>query len=102
MTASNQILVLLDLIKGVIALICGNLALPPLVRYLIGLIQPAFLVIMDLNKIISIGVLILITIYCFHKIDNKIIKALVAIFLFVPVLLMLLSFYTVLKVPLPF
>lgn len=102
MSASNRILIILDLIKGVIAVVCGNLALPPLVRYLIGLIQPAFQISMSLDKSIIIILFLLITIFSYHKTDNKIIRALVVIFLFVPVILMLLSFFSVLSVPLPF
>lgn len=100
--SSNQILVLFDIIKGIIATILGNYALPPMVRYFIGLIQPAFRINPSTEEIIIITVFFFITLYTYHIITNKIIKALVTIFLFVPIILMLLSFFTILKVPLPF
>ncbi len=102
MSATNRTLIILDLIKGLIAIISGNIGLPPLVRYLIGIIQPSFQMVVDQNTLIISLVCICITVVCYHKTDSKIIKALIVIFLFVPELLMLLSYFTVLKVPLPF
>lgn len=102
MPATNKTLLILDLIKGLIAIIAGNIGLPPLVRYLMGFIQPAMAIPIDTQKMVISIVCLIITIILYHTTGNKIIRALVAIFLFVPVILMLLSYFTVLKVPLPF
>ncbi len=102
MSATNRTLLILDIIKGVIALVFGNIALPPLVMYLIGIIQPTLATPLVMEKMGVTIVSLIITIYAFYKTDSKIIKALVVILLFVPIILMLLSFYSVLKVPLPF
>lgn len=102
MSATNKTLLILDLIKGLIAIIFGNIGLPPLVRYLTGVIQPALASSLVLEKMGVSAICLVITIYAYHKTGNKIIRALVAIFLFVPIILMLLSNFTVLKVPLPF
>ena len=102
MNTTNRTLLILDLIKGLIAIVFGNIGLPPLVRYLIGIIQPALATPLIMEKMGTSAVCLLITIYAYHKTGNKIIRVLVAIFLFVPVILMLLSYFTVMKVPLPF
>lgn len=101
-SATNQALLILDLIKGVIAIVLGNIGLPPLVRYLIGVIQPSFQSGISQEKLVISLVCLLIMGYTYHKTDNKIIRALVAIFLFVPIILMLLSYFSILKVLLPF
>ncbi|MFH0968421.1 MAG: hypothetical protein V1862_12130 [Methanobacteriota archaeon] len=102
MSATNKTLLILDLIKGLIATIFGNIGLPPLVRYLIGIIQPALATPLIMEKMGISAICLVITIYAYHKTRNKIIRALVVVFLFVPIILMLLSYFTVLKVPLPF
>lgn len=101
MSATNRVLLVLDLIKGVIAVLFGNIGLPPLVRYLIGMIQSAQ-VQLETNTLIISLVCLLIAIVAYHKTENKIIKALVVICLFVPVLLIFLSYFIVMKVPMPF
>lgn len=102
MSATNRALLTLDIVRGIIALICGNIGLPPLVRYGIGIIEPFYLVPMTMEKLGISVVCLIIALYTYHTNNNKIIKALVVIFIFVPIILMLLSFFSVLKVPLPF
>ena len=102
MSATNQTLLILDLIKGLIAILFGNIGLPPLVRYLISIIQPAQAVPFVMEKMEITAICLIIAIYAYHKTKNQIIRALVVICLFVPIILMLLSYYTVLNVPLPF
>ena len=101
MSATNRVLLILDIIKGIIAVLFGNTGLPPLVRYLIGMIQ-SVQVQLETNTLIISLVCLLITVVAYHKTENKIIKALVVICLFVPVLLIFLSYFTVMKVPMPF
>ncbi len=101
MTATNRTLLFLDIVKGVIAVVLGNIGLPPLVRYLIGMIQSVPIQ-LETNTLIVSLVCLLITGFVYHKTDSKIIKALVIICLFVPVLLIFLSYFTVMKVPMPF
>jgi hypothetical protein len=101
-SATNRILLILDIIKGVIAVLFGNIGLPPLVRYLIGILQGSGPAQIQTNTQVISLVCLLITIIAYHKIENKIIKALVIICLFVPVLLISLSYFTVMKVPMPF
>ncbi|PWR70006.1 hypothetical protein [Methanospirillum lacunae] len=102
MSATNRILLILDIIKGVIAVLFGNIGLPPLVRYLIGMLHGSGPVQIQTNTLVISLVCLLITIVAYHKTENKIIKALVIICLFVPVLLIFLSYFTVMKVPMPF
>ena len=102
MSATNRTLLILDIIKGLIAVISGNIGLPPLVRYLIGIIQPTLATPFIIERMGISTVCLIITIYAYHKTDSRFIRALVAILLFVPVILMLLSYFMVLKVPLPF
>jgi hypothetical protein len=102
MPATNNILLILDMIKGLIAIILGNIGLPPMVRYLIGILQPTMAVPLVMDKMGISVVCLIFTIYAFHKTHSKIIRALVTLCLFVPIILMLLSYFTVLKVPLPF
>ena len=101
MSATNRVLLILDIIKGIIAVLFGNIGLPPLVRYLIGMIQ-SVQVQLETNTLIISLVCLLITVVAYHKTENKIIKALVVICLFVPVLLIFLSYFTVMRVPMPF
>ncbi|WP_319579520.1 hypothetical protein [uncultured Methanospirillum sp.] len=101
MSATNRVLLILDVVKGIIAVLFGNIGLPPLVRYLIGMIQ-SVQVQLETNTLIISLVCLLITVVAYHKTENKIIKALVVICLFVPVLLIFLSYFTVMKVPMPF
>jgi hypothetical protein len=101
-SSTNQTLLVIDLIKGLITILLGNIGLPPLVRYLIGVIQPALAIPLIMEKMGISVVCLVIALYTFHNTKNKIIRALVAICLFVPIILMLLSYFTVLKVPLPF
>ncbi len=101
MSATNRVLLILDIIKGIIAVLFGNIGLPPLVRYLIGMIQSVQIQ-LETNTLIISLVCLLITVVAYHKTENKIIKALVVICLFVPVLLIFLSYFTVMKVPMPF
>ncbi len=101
MSATNRVLLILDIIKGIIAVLFGNIGLPPLVRYLIGMIQSVQIQ-LETNTLIISFVCLLITVVAYHKTENKIIKALVVICLFVPVLLIFLSYFTVMKVPMPF
>jgi len=100
-SATNRVLLILDIIKGIIAVLFGNIGLPPLVRYLIGMIQ-SVQVQLETNTLIISLFCLLITVVAYHKTENKIIKALVVICLFVPVLLIFLSYFTVMKVPMPF
>jgi len=100
-SATNRVLLILDVVKGIIAVLFGNIGLPPLVRYLIGMIQ-SVQVQLETNTLIISLVCLLITIVAYHKTENKIIKALVVIGLFVPILLIFLSYFTVMKVPMPF
>ena len=102
MSATNRALLILDLIKGLIAVIAGNIGLPVLVLYLIGILQPARQIPITTERAIITAICLIVTIYCFHKTNNKVIKALVVIFLFIPIILMLLSYFAVLKVPMPF
>lgn len=102
MSATNRALLILDLIKGVIAIIAGNIGFPTLVLYLIGILQPARQISITTEKALITTMCLVVTLYCFHKTMNKVIKALVVIFIFVPIILMLLSYFAVLKVPLPF
>nr|WP_319539032.1 hypothetical protein [uncultured Methanospirillum sp.] len=101
MSATNRVLLILDVVKGIIAVLFGNIGLPPLVRYLIGMIQSVQIQ-LETNTLIISLVCLLITVVAYHKTENKIIKALVVICLFVPVLLIFLSYFTVMKVPMPF
>ena len=101
MSATNRVLLILDIIKGIIAVLFGNIGLPPLVRYLIGIIQSVQIQ-LETNTLIISLVCLLITVVAYHKTENKIIKALVVICLFVPVLLIFLSYFTVMRVPMPF
>lgn len=102
MSATNRSLLVLDILKGIIALIFGNIGLPPLVLYAIGIVQPMHRIPMTTEKLgVSIFCLV-IAIFAYHSTNSKIIKALVVIFIFVPLILMLLSFFAVMKVPLPF
>lgn len=102
MSATNRALLILDIIKGIVAVIFGNIGLPPLVLYGIGIIQPERQVPITTDTFGLSVICLVIAIYAYHTTKNKIIKALVAIFIFVPVILMLLSFFAVMKVPLPF
>jgi hypothetical protein len=101
-TASNRALIVLDILKGIIATIFGNIGLPPVVRYGIGVIDPAHQIPIIPQTFALPFICLIITIFTYHKIENKIIRALVVILLFVPILLMLLSYFSILKVPLPF
>lgn len=101
-SATNRALLTLDIIKGIIAVIFGNIGLPPLVRYLIGMLQGSGPAQIQTNTLVISLVCLLITIIAYHKTENKIIKAFVIICLFVPVLLIFLSYFTVMKVPMPF
>lgn len=102
MTATNRVLLILDLIKGLIAIVAGNIGLPVLVQYLIGVLQPARQIQVTTEKTAITVICLVITIYCFHNTESKVIKALVVILLFIPIILMLLSYFAVLKVPMPF
>jgi TM2 domain-containing membrane protein YozV len=101
-TATNNTLIIIDIIKGFAAIICGNIGIPPLLLYIIGVIQPALQIPFIFENILLSSLCLLITIYAYHTTRNKIIRALVVIGIFVPVILMLLSYFSVLKVPLPF
>ncbi|MDD1729945.1 MAG: hypothetical protein LUQ50_12860 [Methanospirillum sp.] len=102
MSATNRTLLVLDIVKGIIAVFFGNIGLPPLVRYLIGMIQASGTVQIQTNTLMISLVCLLITALAYHKTENKIIKALVIICLFIPVLLIFFSYFSVMKVPMPF
>lgn len=100
--ATNRALLILDLLRGLVAVIFGNFGVPTLVRYLVGTMYPPMATPLVAEKLVLSVICLLIAGYAYHATKNKIIRALVAIFIFVPVILMLLSFFTVMKVPLPF
>ncbi len=93
---------MLDLIKGIIAIITGNISFPPLILSLISLMDPKRQSIFTTESILIIVLGLAITVVCFYKTGNKVIKALIVIGIFVPLILMLLSYFQVLSVPLPF
>jgi hypothetical protein len=101
-TATNRALLILDIIKGVIGIIAGNIGFPTLILYLIGMLQPARQIPITTEKALITALCLVVTLYCFHSTGNKVIKALIVILIFVPLILMLLSYFAVLKVPLPF
>ena len=102
MTATNRALLALDLIKGIIAIIAGNISFPPLILSLISLMDPKRETILTTESVLIIILGLVVTAFCFHKTGNKVIKALIVIGIFVPLILMLLSYFQVLSVPLPF
>lgn len=102
MSATNRALLVLDLIKGIVAIIAGNISFPPLILYLISLMDPKGQSTLTTQSILFIVLGLAITAICFHKTGNKVIKALIVICIFVPLILMLLSYFQVLSVPLPF
>ena len=102
MSGSNHLLLFLDLMKGLISIVLGNIGIPPLIRYLIGMMQPSFQSIITQDTLLVSAVYLLIAGYLYHIIKSKIIKAVVVICLFIPIILLLFSYFSVLKVPLPF
>ena len=102
MSATNRALLMLDLLKGAVAVVAGNIALPPLVLFLVGTFRPAHQTAVPTGQILLTVVCLIIAGYCFHKTVSKIIRFLVVICIFIPVILMLLSYFAILTVPLPF
>ncbi|HWQ67019.1 MAG TPA: hypothetical protein VN372_09125 [Methanospirillum sp.] len=102
MAAGNGILIIIDLILGLVAVIAGNLGFPALTRYLAGSFIFHQYVAMSSTEGLMILLCLVIAVYCYHKVKSKIIRMAVIILIFVPVILMLLSYFSVVKLSLPF
>jgi len=100
-SVTNHTLVILDIIKGLIAVVAGNIGLPTVIRYLADIIRSSEIPILSSSLLTGL-ICLLIMFLAYHKTRNKIIRALVIACLFIPVLLILLSYFTVLKVPVSF